>query len=47
MKIKFMGILSIGVALKAVENDGYALQYVLNHELFVKVAEFFKIDVEI
>ena len=28
MKIKFMGILSIDLALKAVERNGYALQYV-------------------
>jgi hypothetical protein len=28
MKVKFMGILTIKAALKAVEYDGYALQYV-------------------
>ena len=28
MRVKFMGILSVEAALKAVENDGYALRYV-------------------
>ncbi|MFZ6773073.1 DUF4116 domain-containing protein, partial [Undibacterium sp. SXout7W] len=28
MKIKFQGLLTIEVALKAVERNGYALQYV-------------------
>jgi Domain of unknown function (DUF4116) len=28
MKIKFYGILTVEAALKAVESDGYALQYV-------------------
>ena len=28
MKVKFMGLLTADAALKAVESDGYALQYV-------------------
>ena len=47
MKMKFMGILTVDAALKAVESDGCALQYVLDYELFVKIAAVFKIDIEI
>jgi hypothetical protein len=47
MKIKFIGILTEDAALKAVENNGYALQCVLDKAMFVAIAEKLKIDIEI
>ena len=46
MKVKFMGLLTADAALKAVESDGYALQYVLNFELFSKIALKFGFEIE-
>ena len=46
MKIKFQGIMTIEAALKAVERNGYALQYVLNLEMFMRIAARFGIEVE-
>ena len=46
MKVKFQAILEVGAALKAVENDGYALRYVKDKDLFIKVAEVLDIDIE-
>lgn len=47
MKIKFSAITDIQRALKAVEQNGDALRYVLNKELFIKIAAHFSIGVEI
>lgn len=47
MRVKFMGILSEEAALKAVESDGYALQYVLDLRLFLKIAAHFGISVDV
>ena len=38
MRISFRGILSATVALEAVKRNGYALQYVVNVKLFIKIA---------
>jgi len=46
MKVKFAAILTVDEALKAVESDGDALQYVLNFDLFVKIAAKFSIDID-
>jgi hypothetical protein len=46
MKVKFMGILTIEAALKAVESDGYALRYVPDFEMFKKIALKLNIDIE-
>ena len=39
MKIRFAAILSVEAALRAVEQNGYALRYVLDPEMFVRIAE--------
>ena len=43
--MKFMAIIGFEEAMKAVEGNGYALQYVLCKELFVKIAAEFSIQV--
>ena len=43
--IKFSAILDIKAALKAVESDSDALRYVLNKELFIKIATILEIEV--
>ena len=47
MKIKFRAIVEVTKALKAVESDGYALQYVKDKKLFLSIAAAVGIDVEI
>ncbi len=41
MRQQFRAITTLAEALKAVESDGYALQYVLNLEIFEKLAKMF------
>ena len=45
--MNFMGLLSIEVALKAVERTGGALQYVLNKDLFIAIAAKLNIRIEL
>ena len=45
MEIKFIAIIGMDACLKAVERNGYALRYVLEFELFVKIAGIFNIEV--
>jgi len=47
MKIKFAGITDEQKALAAVQQDGFALQYVIEIELFKRVALALCIEVEI
>ena len=47
MKVKFAAILTVEAAIKAVERNGDALPYVLNIEMFKKIAAHFKISIEI
>lgn len=45
--MKFMEILSVEAALKAVESDGDALRYVFEKELFISLAAKFCISIEL
>ena len=45
-KMKFQAIPTVEAAMKAVESDGYALQYVLSLELFKKIALHLAIKIE-
>ena len=47
MNMKFMAILTVEAALKAVKQHGNALQYVLVKEWFVSIAANLKIKIEI
>ena len=44
--MKYQAILTIDAALKAVEQNGYALRYVLSKELFVSIATKANISIE-
>lgn len=44
--MRFQAILDVKLALEAVKQNGYALQYVLNFELFVKIANELGIRIE-
>lgn len=46
MKIKYQALLTIDAAMKAVERNGEALQYVLCKELFLSIAKKLNIDTE-
>ena len=46
MKIKYAAIIEESEALKAVEQDGYALRYVLDIATFCTVSKKLKIEVE-
>jgi hypothetical protein len=43
--IKFNGIITVEAASKAVQQNGYALRYVLSLELFLKIAAEHGIEV--
>lgn len=46
MKVKFSAIVGSDAALKAVESNGYAFQYVLDRKLFTAIAAKFGIEIE-
>lgn len=46
MKMKLMAIVGLEVALEAVKQDGNALKYVKDLDLFVKVSAHFGIETE-
>jgi len=45
--MKYSAILTIDAAMEAVKQDGYALRYVLNKELFVKISGALHISIEV
>lgn len=44
--IKFSAILDVKVAMEAVKQNSYALQYVLSLDLFVKIADALNIKTD-
>ena len=45
--VEFKAILSVEEAIAAVKQDGYALQYVFEKSLFIRLAERFEIPIDI